>query len=287
MKPSLFALPSSTAAFSVVELLVAMGLFAVLGEMMIHSFSIQTHIRRDVELRSETNQGIAAALDALVRDIRLAGACLPTQPLFVPIAGIDNGALDTLTIRTGAVSATTACTQTTLSAALAAGGNSIAVRDLTGFKVDALAYISSGVAGEFLRVTALSGASGAGTVTTDSTLTQSYVVNSGVWALEERVYRIDSSTYSQPALTRSINRQAAVPIATGIEQFDVSYRLNENCPSCTEIALPPDNPTWVEVTEVIVSLRARSRAPLSTGSVFLVSTTSAVQPRNILAFRSS
>lgn len=275
--------------FSLVELLVAMVIFVGVGQIMIHSLSVQTRFRRDIEVRAETHQGLKAALAELTRDIRLAGACLPTQPLFVPMAGVSSGTTDTVTVRTGVVRANTSCPATTLTPnALNAGGTSLTVNDVSGFQVNGMGYVSSGaLAGEIFHVTAVSGTSGAGTVTTDTAIAQNHIVGSAVYALEQRTYAIDPTTYGQPALTRSINGQAAMPIVTGIETLDVRYRLNQGCPSCTEIDLPPDNPTWVQVSEVIVSVTARSSAPLAGGATFRQSSTVAIQPRNLIALRSS
>ncbi|MET0151007.1 MAG: hypothetical protein ABW298_00140, partial [Candidatus Binatia bacterium] len=262
-------------------------LLTVVGAVLVNSFSIQMRFRGDTEIKAETHQGLVAALDSLVRDVRLAGACLPTQPSFVPLAGVNNGTTDAITVRTGAISSATTCIVATLTSALTAGATELPVDDVSGFKVDGWGYVVGAVPGELFHVTAVSGTSGAGNVTTDTTLAQSYPVGGGVYALEERVYAIDATTYGQPVLTRSINRQAAQPIAGGIESLNIRYRLNQNCPSCTVIDLPADNPTWVQVSEVILSATSISRQNLSTGARLRESATVTVQPRNLVALRPS
>ena len=119
--------------------------------------------------------------------------------------------------------------------------------------------------GEIVRVTAVSGSSGQGTIRTDTALVQSYPSGSGVYALEERTYAVDTKTYEQPVLTRSVNRQTAQPLARGIESLRIRYRLDQNCPTCTVVDLPSDDPTWAQLNEVLISATAVSRQNLSTG----------------------
>lgn len=269
-----------------IELLVTLGIGGVIGLALVQISSMQMRFGRDNDAQAETHQGLTAAFDALTRDVRLAGSCLPTQPFFVPISGTDNGTTDSITVRAGVISQATTCVQAALTSALAAGGTTINVDNVASFTVDGWGYIVANVPGEFFHVTAVSGTSGAGTVTTDTSLAQNYPIGAGGYALEEREYSIDSTNYSVPTLTRSINRKAAVPIATAIETLNVRYRLTQNCPSCTVVDLPPDNPTWVQVTEVILDITARSLQRLSTGGLFRESSTIAVQPRNLVTLRS-
>jgi len=145
------------------------------------------------------------------------------------------------------------------------------------------AYVAGAVRGEIVRVTAVSGSSGQGTIRTDTALVQSYPSGSGVYALEERTYAVDTKTYEQPVLTRSVNRQTAQPLARGIESLRIRYRLDQNCPTCTVVDLPSDDPTWAQLNEVLISATAVSRQNLSTGERLRESATVAVQPLNLEA----
>jgi hypothetical protein len=124
-------------------------------------------------------------------------------------------------------------------------------------------------------------------------LTQSYSPPSGVYALQERKYSVDNATYGLPTLVRSTDGQAAVPIAAGISTFQIQYRLSTGCPTppnltpeCNRTFVPANNATWNQVSEVIVTLQARSPRPLSTGQLFVPQpTTIRVQPRNILVYQ--
>ena len=170
---------------------------------------------------------------------------------------------------------------------LGAGETELAVDDVSGFQVGGLGYVAGAVRGEIFRVTAVSASSGAGVIGTDTALAQSYPVGGGVYALEERTYAVDTSSYEQPVLTRSVNRQAAQPLARGIESLRIRYRLNENCPTCTVVDLPSEDPTWVQVNEILVSATAVSRQNLSTGERLRESATVTVEPLNLETLRPS
>src|SRR6185436_13949531 len=132
-----------------------------------------------------------------------------------------------------------------------------------------------------------SGTTGAGTITTSQALTRGYGVGSGVYALQERTYSIDTVTYAPtPTLVRSINGQAAVPIAAGIESLVIQYRLNQGCPNCTLRDVPANNPEWNQVSEVVLTIRAQSPKKLTGRDFYREGPTKvSVQPRNLLAYR--
>jgi prepilin-type N-terminal cleavage/methylation domain-containing protein len=286
---------------TIIELLVALVLFGVTGATVVNFFGRQMKFRGDAEIQAEMHQGLNAALDTLTRDIRLAGACLPRQPMFVPIDGQDNTSPtpDTITLRTGVVSDNTTCVQATLQTAAAAGATALSVDNLTGFTVNKYAFINGTSTGEYFQVQALSGSSGAGTVTSATGLVNAYPASSGVYALQERVYSIDTASFpttanAVPTLVVRIDRATSggqplrVPVAANIDRLDIQYRQNENCTPgpCTVVDLPADNATWNQVGEVLITLRARSNVNQSTNSpYFETAGPVSIQPRNLLAFR--
>ena len=288
--------------FSLIELLVTLVIFSLLGLSIVHFFGSQLKFRDDTDVRAETHQGLSAAFDSLSRDIRLAGACLPTTPFFVPIAGVNatvsGVARDSITLRTGVISATTVCVQATLTAATAIGATSLSVDNLAGFRVGGWAYIVGTVPGEIFRVSALSGASGAGTVTSATALTQAYPATGGVYGFEERTYAIDSTNFGVPTLTLDIDRQAAMagvparpcrggdqraqhPVPLDLELSAAGHRLHLS-------TLPANNATWLQVNQVVVSMTAQSLRALATGppgGLFTEDATVSIQPRNLVTFR--
>jgi prepilin-type N-terminal cleavage/methylation domain-containing protein len=288
--------------FTLIELLVTVVIFSLLGLSIVHFFGSQMKFRDDTDVRAETHQGLSAAFDSLTRDIRLAGACLPTTPFFVPMAGVNatvgGVARDSITLRTGVISATTVCVQATLTAAVNAGDTILNVDNLAGFKVGGWAYVVGTVPGEIFRVSALSGASGPGTVTAATALTQNYPATGGVYGFEERTYAIDTANYGAPTLTLDVDRQAATagvpatPIAAGINSLNIRYRLTTNCPpgglACSMSDLPANNATWLLVNQVEVTMNAQSLKTLATGPPggrFTETATVTIQPRNIVTFR--
>ena len=303
-----------------------MAAFSVLGLMLVNTLRNQSRFRSDTDAQAETHQGLNAALDSLTRDIRLAGACLPTQPSFIPLAATSGTRTDaqgvvqqndTVTIRTGAVTGATTCPQSTLTADAAGNSTVLSVADIRGFAVGAMAYLigpNSQPAGEFITVTGVTTGSSCasstpncGTLTTTSSHVQYPAASSGLYGLEQRVYSIDATNYPTtaapvPTLVRNLNGTGNQPIAVGIESLDVQYRLNSACPStgcsgtCTNQGSPATsslcdqpsaNAVWLTVSQVVVTMSARSSTTLTTGGFFREQVTSSLQPRNLLVFRSS
>jgi len=283
------------------ELLVAMVIFGIVGAMIVNFFTRHMKFRGDTEIQAETHQGLNAALDALARDVRLAGACLPHQPVFVPIDGQNNPSPtpDTITLRTGVVSGNTTCVQATLQGATAAGATTLSVDNLTGFTVNKYAFINGTSSGEYFQVQSLSGSSGAGTVISATPLVNDYPTSSGIYALQERTYSIDTANFPTttnpvPTLVVQIDRATSggqpvtIPVAANIDRLDIQYRENQACTPgpCTQVDLPADNATWNQVSEVLLTLRARSNVNQSTSQPFFETAGPvAIQPRNLLAYR--
>jgi prepilin-type N-terminal cleavage/methylation domain-containing protein len=313
------------AGFTLIEILVTMFISSILGLMIVNGMANQSKVRSDADAKAETHQGLNGALDSLARDIRLAGACLPTQPGFVPLQAVNGTrtdpqgvvqANDSITIRTGAVTGSTTCPQSALTANAAANSTTFSVADISGFAAGSLAFLigpNSQPNGEFVKITAVTAGGGCaasspncGTVTTTGAHVLYPAATSGIYGLEERVYSIDTTNYPTttnpvPTLVRNINRAAsAQPVALGIESMNVRYRLNTACPvgctgPCTNQGSPVtsslcdnpgDNGTWLTVTELVMILSARSTIALSTGGIFREQATSSIQPRNLVVFRS-
>ncbi len=287
--------------FTIIEMLMSLVLFGMIGATVVNFFGRHMKFRGDAEVQAEMHQGLNVAFDSLTRDIRLAGACLPRQPVFVPMDGQNNTSPtpDTITLRTGVVSGNTTCVQATLQTATAGGATALSVDNLTGFTVGKYAFINGTSNGEYFKVQSLSGSSGAGTVTSATGLVNAYPVASGVYAIQERTYSIDTTNFPTttnpvPTLVVQIDRATSsgqplrVPVAANVDRLDIQYRENQGCTPgpCTVVDLPGDNATWNQVDQVLITMRARSNINQSTNQPYLESAGPvSIQPRNFLAFR--
>jgi prepilin-type N-terminal cleavage/methylation domain-containing protein len=128
--PTLVPKPSSDVAegrgFTLIEILVAILLLALVSQGLVSFFTSSSRVRAIADVRLETHQAVAATMDALARDIRLAGICFPSNGQFVSLGGVNNGTRDEITIRLGNTT-NQACVQTTLAAGAdaAAGENTL------------------------------------------------------------------------------------------------------------------------------------------------------------------
>ena len=129
-----YTLPSSgERGFSLVELLVASAvmLAAMAGGA---AFFVSTrNTIQDQVLQIETTQGLRAAIDSMVRDLRLGGACLPVTGNFIALEAVD-GATDQITTRTGLVRPNQTCVRTVLTADVTPTTNPLPVQSASGFR---------------------------------------------------------------------------------------------------------------------------------------------------------
>jgi len=267
--------------FSLVEMLVALAIVSVVlagaGGLLAAS---RVFAQRQTG-RVEAMQSLRATLDALARDLRLGGACLPGNGSFVALAGTDGGTADTVTTRAGRVRADLTCIRTALRADLSATDSVLAVDSADGFDGGSWVYLRHpGGAGEFFSL------SGARTdpheLTKGGALVRDYPAGSGVYAVEERTYAIDASAPDLPVLTIATDGGAPEPFASGVERLDVQYRLARNCPSCDQVSLPADEAEWWLVTELDVSVGVRGRSTEPGGGWFRQQGRIHAKPRNLL-----
>jgi type II secretory pathway component PulJ len=98
--------------FSTLDLLLAVALMglaiAATSGMFVASKGHIVMKGREVE----TTQAARAAMDVLVRDLRLGGACLPVTGDFISLEGIDDGDQDEIITRTGLTRADLSCVRT-------------------------------------------------------------------------------------------------------------------------------------------------------------------------------
>lgn len=239
---------------------------------------------QDEILRVETQQGVRSAMDTMVRDLRLGGACLPVSGDFVTLDSV-NSTSDQIATRTGLVRPNQTCIRTTTTADISATTSTIAVETANGFTSGMRVYIrkADGTTGEIFTLTGVN--VGAKTLTKATTLSQSYLLGSGVYAVDERQYAVDSSVPAQPVLTIAANGGSATPFAAGIENLTVKYQLARNCDSasgCDVVDIPANDAEFAIVNQLYITLTARSRTTLTNGQYYRITKTVSAKPRNLL-----
>jgi hypothetical protein len=270
-----------------VELLVAVSIIGFMGITILALFVSTSRHRAEGSILVETHQGVRSALDVLERDIRLAGVCLPMQGTFLPLSGVDavglDGARDQLTVRSGFVEGSEVCVRTVTTATVPQNSLEISVESITGFKNDMMMYIiHPDGTGEFLTITGIVTATRLLQHDNDA-LSKSYPAGSGVYAIQERAFAIDTVTYGTPVLTLAVDRRAPHALVHGVQTMDIEYRLKRNCtPTCDVIALPADDSEWRLVNELIVTMSVKSRRPLLNGNFYTQTSSVIAKPRNLL-----
>jgi len=290
--PSMRCIPPSSAerGFSLIELLVGSTvMLTALG--LAGAFFVAARNRvQDQLLHVETFQGLRAATDSMLRDLRLGGACLPITGDFITLDGVDapDGS-DRITTRTGVVRANETCVRTVTTADISAQDTSIPVQAAAGFTDGMRAYImqANGTWGEVFTVTSVD--SGANVLHKSASLTcqlgcgnPAYPSGSGVYAVDERQYAVDTSDPKNPVLTVAVNGAAPAPLVYGIENLQIKYQLNDSCDTqCTVVDLPSST-QWDLVNQLYITLVARSRSVGSNGQYYRATRTAHAKPRNLL-----
>ncbi len=255
-----------------------MVLSGVLLSLVARDFGFTVRMRHDLDLLAETQQGLQASLSEITRELRQAGACLPTSGAFVALGGADDGERDTLTVRVGRVNpANVVCVRTILTEKAQTGLSSVTVENADGFAVDELVYLTrSNGSGQTLRVAGV----GANSLSLAGTLDGDYAAGDGVFALEERTYAVDD-TGATPMLTVAIDGGEPQPVVDGVETFDVQYLLAP-CSPCQPVGLPASDAEWHQVREITVAVGVVSEQPGGGGQLVRLSGSTNIKPRNLL-----
>ncbi len=267
------------AGFSLIEILVAMVLTGIAMAVFVRDFGYTVQSRREMDLVAETQQALHATQTFVTQELRQAGACLPQTGEFIAMEATNVGVVDELTVRIGiADRASLACVTTVLTSNHSPGENKLKVQDGSAFEVDQWIYVTrpGGQGGTFrvasVKIDELKIAGG---------LDATYVTGGGVYAIEERVYTVQT-VGDVPILTVSIDGEPAQPLVAGVEEFNVRYRM-EPCPPCSPIDAPATSAEWRNVREVELHVVARStaRGPRD-GEYVRMDGSTTVRPRNLL-----
>lgn len=273
--------PERRGGFSIVELIVTAGIAGITLGTAVHFFGVQLHQQREEAFRVEAQQAARSSLDAITRDLRLAGACLPGDGQFIALAGVNAPGGDSITIRTGLVRTNMSCIITTTVNDVVAGTTVLPVDAGTGsvFAIGMLAYLRSPLGpGEIQPIAS----STDNTVTLSTGTTQAYPLGTGVYAIDERIYALDKSTPSNPKLTLTVNRGAPEAFAAGVADLQVNYVLNRNCPTCDQVPLPATTADWWLVNTVDLTATVQTVGGTGTMDNATLVVTSVAKPRNLL-----
>ena len=280
--------------FSLIELLVATTVMLAALAAAGPFFAVGSHRIQDQILMIETLQGLRAAEDSMIRDLRLGGACLPRTGDFITLDAT-NTTTDTIFTRTGLVQPNDQCILNTLKTAANAGDSQLTLNSAAGFTAGMRVYIlnTDQVNGEVFTITGAD--TSANTLQKGTSFTcasrggcpaPAYQAGSGVYALDERQYAVDNSNPSLPELKITVNGATATPFAAGITNLQLQYQLAQNCDStgenCTVVDTPANTAQFQLVNQIYITLTAQSLKPLSTGQYYTVSRTVTAKPRNLL-----
>lgn len=269
---------------SLLELLVAVGITVTAVAVTTTFLSATRRTATSQELAVEATNNARAALDVLVRDIRLAGACLPITGDFIALDGTNSGSEDHIWIRSGLVRPDMSCVRTATTADLPRSASTIPVETVNGFSVGMRAYIRGPAGlGEYFTVTSVD--SSTSRLGKSGSFSNDYPLGSGVYAIDERHYFLNhwaAPWGDTPELMMQVGDATAQPFAVGIEQLDFQYQLRRNCPPCDVVDLPATEDEWRLVEQVILTVRARSDKTRPEGGYHTRSVAVNIKPRNLL-----
>ena len=259
-----------------IELLVALvitatGIALTTGLMM----AGKSHIREQ-EKEIETTHAGRSAIDVILRELRLGGACLPETGEFIAIEATDDDDRDRLTTRYGLTTADLTCIQTATREITTPSSSSLAVNDVEDFTVGGLVYLRhTDGSGEYFKVAGIDEDNQL--LTIDSTPSADYPATSGVYAIDERRFYIDTAS-GLPRLMLQVGGADAQPFAMGIESLDLTYELADG----TETNQPSGNEQWRAVRRVHVELTARSSDAGPSGDHYRRTYDVTIKPRNLI-----
>lgn len=266
--------------FSVVELALSLSLAAVAFAATSSFFLAGRTAMRDEETFLETTHAARASLDLLLRDLRLGGACLPVTGSFIALDGVDDGATDEIVTRTGLTRADLSCIRTATVGLAEAESSSVQVENVDGFAPRTRAYIRHpNGSGEYVNVALVDAKTN--TIVIDGAFGSDYPETSGLYAIEERRFAIDTGV-DPPQLVMQENAGPVYPFAAGVEELNVQYQLRRNCPQCDVVDLPASDAEWALVDQILLTVTARSTRPSQSGERYARSHTVRVKPRNLL-----
>jgi hypothetical protein len=144
-------------------------------------------------------------------------------------------------------------------------------------------YIRGPTTGEFFDITGVDTENGV--LNRGASLSQDYPEASGVYAVDERRFYIEhwaAPWGDTPELMMQVDSETAQPFAVGIEELNVEYELDRNCPACDVVPVPSGDEEWRLVKQVFLTVTARSDKPDPNGAHYRRTLRVGVKPRNLI-----
>jgi hypothetical protein len=244
---------------------------------LVWEFGFTSRTRGELDQLTEAQQGVRAAISSVTQELRQAGACLPRTGDLVALDGVNDGTRDELTLRIGKVRPSDlVCIRTVLTSAATDGSSVLHVQNTTGFEAGGLLLLwNDSGSGQTFTVSAVASS----TITLDAAVDGDFSTGSGVFAIEERTYAIDSSV-DPPVLTVAIDDGEPHPLVHGVEGFNVKY-ITTPCPPCDQLNSPTAD-EWLNVREIQIEVTVRSRDRGRDGEYVRLTSRTNVKPRNLL-----
>jgi prepilin-type N-terminal cleavage/methylation domain-containing protein len=239
-------LPARSNGFTLIELMIAI---TVMGLVLVAVFSTFFRSQKVGQAMSTTvnlRQGIRGANQLLERELRMAGSGWGrvavdryksgggTDSLFAINFGPGGLALcDSVNILGGWTAATA------LRAGMATPSAGLPVTSTTGFAVGDMVVVSNGSSAHMFQVTAVQASPGFLTNASSSTYNPpsgntlanwpagGYVTGAQVYRASQVTYKMDSTTFRKPALTRREFGGAPQLVAYEVSRFQVQYRMQD------------------------------------------------------------
>jgi prepilin-type N-terminal cleavage/methylation domain-containing protein len=294
MKPIPFSVNSDEGGFTLLELLVAMGLSAIIFGLFAQTLVMQsTYFVQDIA-RTRIQQNIRGALDIISMNVRQAGESLDSD---FPALLVTNGTNDVLTLRRNLVQDVLNVCNTA-----AAGATQINVSDSSSGQSECLPvnvastvstwsnyrlgeggsttiYIYDRVAevGEFLEYDGESTSSLADYLSVSETVNEYPEGSSSIYILEEFRFSLDASSKT---LRLTLNNETTTPmdVAYAISAFQVELTMKDGS-TLTSLAVGDSN-TWKDIRAVRISMSGEEKARKQ---VFTRTVSGEYFPRNVLS----
>jgi type II secretory pathway pseudopilin PulG len=288
-----------TAGLTLIELLIALSLATLVLLFAFQGYVYGTREWGAQHSRLGVQQNLRTAVDILMREIRLGGACLPDAGLLTPFNGLNQQVggrdADVLVIHANITCAKATLTTNQVPNSAAA----LHVDIVDGFSPGQQVYIlhSSTTRGEFFIIDQVS--SSPPRIQPADPLSEAYPQGSSVFGVGEKAFGVDSGG-AAPTLTVDpsyLSGAPPVPIVKGIEALNVRFVLNRlfadapaTCVAATDgwcVVDPPaaGSADWSIIREVEISLVARSLKPVPPGDAdgFLrMPAVVRIKPRNLI-----